>query len=133
MAQGTPAIYTVQPGDTLSGIAQRFYGDGNKYHQIYDYCNRQVIGPDPNLIRPGEVLYIPPITQTRTCTVTSSIGLNARAAATSQSAKINSFSPGTVLSFFEVVTGQNVQGNPRWGHSDQGYYFWLGGTDHPNG
>ena len=71
MAQGTPAIYTVQPGDTLSSIAQRFYGDGNKYHQIYDYCNRQVIGPDPNLIRPGEVLYIPAIAPVvKTCTVT---------------------------------------------------------------
>ena len=122
--------YTVQPGDTLSGIAQQAYGDGNQWQVIYN-ANTQVIGNDPNLIRPGEVLYIPPIN--KTCTVTSSIGLNARAAPTSQSAKINSFSPGTVLSFFEVVTGQNVQGNPRWGHSDQGYYFWLGGTDHPNG
>ena len=93
-----------------------------------------MIGPDPNHIHPGEVLYIPPITQTnKNCTVTSPIGLNARAAATSQSAKVNSFSPGTVLTFFEVAIGENVQGNPRWGHSNQGYYFWLGGTDHPNG
>src|SRR3989440_7950139 len=59
MAQGTPAIYTVQSGDSLFAIAQHFYGDGNQYHRIYDYCNRQVIGNDPNLIRPGEVLYIP--------------------------------------------------------------------------
>ena len=66
----------------------------------------------------------------RTCTVTAADGLNARAAATTQSAIINRFSPGTVLSFFEVVTGESVAGNPRWGHSDQGYYFWLGGTDH---
>jgi hypothetical protein len=65
--------------------------------------------------------------------VTSPIGLNARSAATSQSVQVNSFSPGTDLSFFEVVIGQNVQGNPHWGHSSQGCYFWLGGTDHPNG
>src|SRR5947209_6646760 len=131
MAQATPGSnYSVQQGDTLSGIAQQAYGDGNQWQVIYN-ANTQVIGNDPNLLRPGEVLYIPPIN--KTCTVTSSIGLNARAAATSQSAKINSFPPGTVLTFFEVVNGQNVQGNPRWGHSDQGYYFWLGGTDHPNG
>ena len=65
--------------------------------------------------------------------MTATNGLNARAAATTQSAIINRFSPGTVLSFFEVVTGESVAGNPRWGHSDQGYYFWLGGTDRPNG
>ena len=134
MAQGTPAIYTVQPGDSLFSIAQHFYGDGNQWHQIYDYCNRQVVGQDPNLIRPGEVLYIPAIAPVvRTCTVTSPIGLNARTAPNTGAAIVNSFPQGTVLTFFEVVNGQNVQGNPLWGHSDQGYYFWLGGTDHPNG
>ena len=51
MAQPTPAIHTVQPGDSLFAIAQRFYGDGNQWHRIYDYCNKQVIGQDPNLIR----------------------------------------------------------------------------------
>ena len=133
MAQGTPAIYHVQPGDTLSGIAQRFYGDGNKYHQIYDYCNRQVIGPDPNLIRPGEVLYIPAIAPVvKTCTVTVP-DLRARSAPNTQPPILHDFPQGTVLTFFEVVNGQNVDGNPLWGHSDQGYYFWLGGTDHPNG
>ena len=40
---------------------------------------------------------------------------------------------GTVLNFVQVVIGENVAGNPRWGHSQQGHYFWLGGTDHPNG
>ncbi|HYU72126.1 MAG TPA: LysM peptidoglycan-binding domain-containing protein [Ktedonobacteraceae bacterium] len=93
MAQGTPAIYTVQPRDSLFSIAQRFYGDGNKYHQIYDYCNRQVIGPDPNVIRPGEVLYISAIAPVvKTCTVTSSTGLRHRAAPTSQSAEARAIS-----------------------------------------
>ena len=134
-ASPTPGSnYTVQQGDTLSEIAQKAYGDANQWQTIYNYpANKQVIGSNPNVLRPGEVLFIPPVTLNKTCTVTSSVGLNARAAATSQSAKINSFSPGTVLSFFEVVIGENVQGNPRWGHSNQGYYFWLGGTDHPNG
>src|SRR5947209_8910451 len=59
MAQATPGSnYTVQPGDTLSGIAQQAYGDGNQWQTIYN-ANTQVIGNDPNLIRPGEVLYIP--------------------------------------------------------------------------
>jgi LysM repeat protein len=134
-ASPTPGSnYTVQQGDTLSEIAQKAYGDANQWQTIYNYpANKQVIGSNPNVLRPGEVLFIPPVTLNKTCTVTSPAGLNARAAATSQSAKINSFSPGTVLSFFEVVIGENVQGNPRWGHSNQGYYFWLGGTDHPNG
>ncbi len=136
MAQPTPAIYTVQSGDTLSAIAQRYYGDGNQYHQIYDYCNKQVIGNDPNLIRPGEVLYIPAMTGApifTTCTVTVP-HLNARVAPNRQTAPLGQgFSQGTVLTFFAVVNGENVDGNPRWGQSDQHYYFWLGGTDHPNG
>jgi hypothetical protein len=31
------------------------------------------------------------------------------------------------------VMGETVDGNAHWGHSDQGYYCWLGATDHPNG
>lgn len=134
MSQPTPAIYHVQPGDSLFSIAQHFYGDGNQWHQIYDYRNSQVIGPDPNLIRPEEVLYIPAIAPiVKTCTVTVD-HLRARGAPNTQSAPVGAgFPRGTVLTFSQVVIGENVDGNPRWGHSDQGYYFWLGGTDHPNG
>lgn len=124
------SYYIVQPGDTLSGIAQQAYGNANQWQIIYK-ANTQVIGSDPNLISPGEEIYIPLIN--KTCTVTSSIGLRARAAPNTVSAILNVFPQGTVLTFFESVNGENVEGNPRWGHSDQGYYFWLGGTDHPNG
>lgn len=88
-----PAIYTVQSSDSLFFIAERFYGDGNKWPLIYDYCNRQVIGQDPNLVRPGEVLYIPPLVSTppSTCTVTAPDGLNARAQPNTQSAVLHSF------------------------------------------
>lgn len=125
--------YTVQEGDTLSGIAQRAYGDGSAaaWMRIYN-ANKSVIGDNPNLIRPGEVLYIPPLTP-MTCTVTAARGLNIRSAPNSESSLIASYPPGTVLNYVEVVNGENVAGNPRWGHSQQGHYFWMGGTDHPNG
>ncbi len=51
----TPRTYTVQPSDTLSEIGERF---GVDWRRIYQ-ANRSVIGPDPNLIRPGLVLTIP--------------------------------------------------------------------------
>jgi len=55
-----PVIYVVKPGDTLSEIAEHFYGNGTEpfWRRIYN-ANRAVIGNDPNLIKPGEVLKIP--------------------------------------------------------------------------
>ena len=50
-------MYTVQSGDTLSGIAQEFYGDGNRYNEIFE-ANRPML-KDPNMIYPGQVLRIP--------------------------------------------------------------------------
>jgi nucleoid-associated protein YgaU len=47
--------YIVKPGDTLFGIAQKFLKDGNKWPHIYNR-NKHVIGPDPNLIYPGQRL-----------------------------------------------------------------------------
>jgi LysM repeat protein len=47
--------YTVVSGDTLFAIAERFYGDGNKYQVIADASG--VANPD--LIYPGQVLTIP--------------------------------------------------------------------------
>ena len=46
-------------GDFLRKIAKAFYGDENQWKKIYD-ANRTVIGPNPNLILPGQVLTIPP-------------------------------------------------------------------------
>jgi hypothetical protein len=59
--------------------------------------------------------------------------LNVRTQPNSQSALVASYPRGTVLNYYEVVNGENVSGNPHWGHSVQGHFFWLGGTDHPNG
>lgn len=50
--------YTVVKGDCLWNIAKKFYGNGSKYAVIYD-ANRGVIGGNPNLIYPGQVLTIP--------------------------------------------------------------------------
>jgi len=52
-----PARYVVQPGDTLSGIAARFSVRGG-WPALYA-ANRQVIGADPNVIRPATVLVLP--------------------------------------------------------------------------
>jgi nucleoid-associated protein YgaU len=49
--------YTVQPGDTLSGIAKKFMGNPSEYMDIYN-ANRDQL-TDPNMIRPGQVLKIP--------------------------------------------------------------------------
>jgi nucleoid-associated protein YgaU len=47
--------YTVESGDTLWAIAERFYGDGSKYQIIADASGIA----NPDLIHPGEVLTIP--------------------------------------------------------------------------
>ncbi|MEG4939477.1 LysM peptidoglycan-binding domain-containing protein [Microcoleus sp. F4-D5] len=57
-ASGSPRTYTVQPGDTLSVIAQNFYGDANLWQTIHE-ANRSVIGQDPDQIFPGQNLVIP--------------------------------------------------------------------------
>lgn len=49
--------YTVQKGDTLSHIAQEFYGKASKWRAIFDANRDQIENPD--LIQPGQVLKIP--------------------------------------------------------------------------
>jgi nucleoid-associated protein YgaU len=56
--QTTPADYTVQPGDSLSAIADRIWGDGNRWPELYQ-ANRELIGGDPNVIHAGQTLAIP--------------------------------------------------------------------------
>ena len=55
-----PKTYTVQNGDTLWKIAQKYLGDGSRWNEIYTYNNnKSIIGGNPNLIRAGQVLSIP--------------------------------------------------------------------------
>jgi hypothetical protein len=49
--------YTIQSGDTLWGIAQRFLGNGGRWPEIYRASSLR--SGDPNLIFPGEVVNIP--------------------------------------------------------------------------
>jgi nucleoid-associated protein YgaU len=51
-------VYTVQSGDSLSKIAQKHYGNASSWTKIYN-ANKEKIGDNPDLIRPGQRLSIP--------------------------------------------------------------------------
>jgi LysM repeat protein len=55
--RATPARYTIQAGDSLSGIAAAL-GVRGGWQALYA-PNRKVIGPDPDVIHPGTVLVLP--------------------------------------------------------------------------
>lgn len=52
------SAYTVKSGDCLWNIAKAYLGDGSRYAEIYE-LNKATIGPDPNLIYPGQTLTLP--------------------------------------------------------------------------
>lgn len=49
--------YVVVSGDTLGGIAKKFYGNASKYTRIHA-ANKELI-PDPNKIYAGQKIKIP--------------------------------------------------------------------------
>ena len=49
--------YEIVSGDTLGGIAKKFYGSASKYTRIHE-ANKELI-PDPNKIYPGQKIKIP--------------------------------------------------------------------------
>jgi nucleoid-associated protein YgaU len=51
------AVHTVRSGDTLSSIANDFYGDPSKFGRIFN-ANRNILD-DPDVIVPGQDLRIP--------------------------------------------------------------------------
>lgn len=59
---GGSACYTVQSGDSLAKISQKYYGNQNQssIDKIY-YSNMSTIGSNPNLIYAGQRLYIPDV------------------------------------------------------------------------
>ena len=50
--------HTVVAGDTLSAIATKYYDDAGKYLKIYE-ANKELIGDNPDMIKPGQELIIP--------------------------------------------------------------------------
>lgn len=50
----TPETYKIKKGDTLYAIAKKFYGNGNKWRELYKK-NKSII-KNPNLIYPGQVI-----------------------------------------------------------------------------
>ncbi|WP_030515084.1 LysM peptidoglycan-binding domain-containing protein [Nocardia sp. NRRL WC-3656] len=50
-----PRTYTVESGDTLWAIAERFYGDGNRYLEIAGASGIE----NPDVINEGQLLTIP--------------------------------------------------------------------------
>lgn len=55
--QDESQYHTVESGDSLSKIAQRYYGDMMKYPSIFE-ANKPMLS-DPEKIYPGQVLRIP--------------------------------------------------------------------------
>jgi nucleoid-associated protein YgaU len=56
---GNEQTYEIQSGDTLLSIAEQFYGDNSQWRKIYD-ANRDVIGSNPDALKVGTTLKIPP-------------------------------------------------------------------------
>lgn len=50
-------FYEIVSGDTLGGIAKKFYGNASQYVRIFE-ANRDIID-DPNKIYPGQKIRIP--------------------------------------------------------------------------
>lgn len=56
-AEPEAVYYEVKPGDTLSGIALKYYGNAHEYMKIFE-ANRDILD-NPDLIKPGQKLRIP--------------------------------------------------------------------------
>jgi nucleoid-associated protein YgaU len=56
-AKSRIASVTVQPGNTLWGIARENYGDGYLFSRVFEENGNQI--RDPNLIYPGQVFVLP--------------------------------------------------------------------------
>ena len=56
---GEPVFHEVKKGDNLWKIAEKHYGNGSKYPEIFE-ANKPML-KDPDLIYPGQILRIPPL------------------------------------------------------------------------
>lgn len=58
-APGNTVPYIIRPGDNLSTVAKQFYGDPTMWRYIFN-ANKDNIGDNPNEIRAGMTIKIPP-------------------------------------------------------------------------
>jgi len=56
---GAIQTYTIRPGNSLSTVAEKYYGDPTLWRIIYNF-NRDKIGENPNAIQAGMTLKVPP-------------------------------------------------------------------------
>ena len=59
--QPEPLVHTVERGDTLWGIAERYLGEGRRWREIHK-ANDELID-DPDRIQPGMEIVIPGMSQ----------------------------------------------------------------------
>jgi nucleoid-associated protein YgaU len=52
--------HTIQSGENLSSIAERYYGKAARWRALFN-ANRDKLGNNPNAIRAGMVITIPPL------------------------------------------------------------------------
>lgn len=64
--------HPVKPNDWLSKIADKWYHDMYKWPIIYD-ANSDVIGKDPNKIKPGQILTIPDLADYTTAGIADAV------------------------------------------------------------
>ena len=57
--EGDLRPYTVRRGESLSIIAARQLGDGSRWNEVYR-MNRDIIGPNPDGLREGMTIMLPP-------------------------------------------------------------------------
>lgn len=67
-----PAFYTVQKGDLLGEIAQKYYGDASKYNVIFQ-ANRSIL-TSPHQIYLGQRLTIPAVSRSLTINIINEWG-----------------------------------------------------------
>jgi LysM repeat protein len=83
-AAAADRTYQVRSGDTLSAIAQRFYGSDGSWHWLYEQNTATI--SDPNMIFPGQVIDLPSGAQARDAAAT---GAASTGTATSETSEVS--------------------------------------------
>jgi len=136
--QTNTSYYTVQSGDTLSGIAVK-YGTTTNYLLS---LNPQIT--NANLINIGQTILVPtnsttlPSTPTtitpstsqypRIVTVNSPIGANIRSGPGTSYGTIETYSYGSQFTAVDFTVGETVSGMSLWWKTSNGGYVWAGST-----